>query len=35
MLCSILLSIIFMEMGFQFMQDKNEWIFLTELNEDF
>lgn len=35
MLCSILLSIIFMEMGFQFMQAKNEWIFLTELNEDF
>lgn len=35
MLCSILLSIIFMEMGFQFMQAENEWIFLTELNEDF
>lgn len=33
--CSILLSIVLIEMGFQFMQAKKEWIFVTEFNEDF
>lgn len=35
MLCSILQSIILIEMGFQFIQAKKEWIFVTEVNEDF
>lgn len=35
MLCSILLSIILIEMGFQFTQAKEEWIFVTELTVDF
>lgn len=35
MLCSILLSITLIEMWFQFMQAKEEWIFVTERNEDF